>query len=120
MATAPILETPRLTLRDPRMADAAALQAKFPHWEIVQYLGAQVPWPYPPDGAETFLKSVVNNETPDHFIWAICLREAPDDLIGTIALQPYDPETRTQRGFWIAREHWGKRLVTEASDRVLD
>jgi len=120
MATAPILETPRLTLRDPRVADAAALQAKFPHWEIVQYLGAQVPWPYPPDGAEAFLRSLQNEDAVEDFTWAICSKEAPDDLIGMIALRPYDPETRTQRGFWIAREHWGQRLVTEASDRILD
>lgn len=40
----PILETSRLLLRP--------LQALFPHFEILQYMSAAIPWPYPDDGAE--------------------------------------------------------------------
>jgi [ribosomal protein S5]-alanine N-acetyltransferase len=117
----PTLETPRLILRAITLADAPAVQARFPHWEIVQFLGAQVPWPYPPDGAETNIRAMLERaETTDAFAWAICLKSAPDDLIGRIDLRPLDPATRTQRGFWIAKEHWGQGLITEAANRVVD
>jgi RimJ/RimL family protein N-acetyltransferase len=121
MSTIPTLETPRLMLRAITLDDAPAVQAKFPHWEIVQYIGAQVPWPYPADGAETNIKAMLARaETSDAYAWAICLKQAPDELIGRIDLRPLDPATRTQRGFWIAREHWGQGLVTEAANAVTD
>jgi [ribosomal protein S5]-alanine N-acetyltransferase len=53
-----LLETERLLLRPLEVADAPAAQALFPRWEIVRYLAAVVPWPYPSDGALTFYRDV--------------------------------------------------------------
>lgn len=47
----PTLTAPRLILRPLELSDAPAVQAVFPRWEIVRFLAARVPWPYPPDGA---------------------------------------------------------------------
>ena len=47
----PTLETERLLLRPLELSDAEQVQILFPHWEVVKYLNAIVPWPYPPDGA---------------------------------------------------------------------
>ena len=49
----PTLYTERLILRPLELADAEAIQRLFPHWEVVRYLNALVPWPYPTDGALT-------------------------------------------------------------------
>ena len=49
----PELESARLLLRPLQLADAAYTQILFPHWEIVQFLNQQVPWPYPVDGAHS-------------------------------------------------------------------
>ena len=43
-------------LRPLGLADADAVQALFPRWEIVRYLTHHVPWPYPPDGALNFIR----------------------------------------------------------------
>ena len=51
MPPTPVLETPRLILRPPLPADTPVVQRRFPQWEIVRYLHAKVPWPYPADGA---------------------------------------------------------------------
>jgi len=47
----PTLTSPRLLLSPLKLDDAPQIQLLFPHWEIVRYLAAQVPWPYPADGA---------------------------------------------------------------------
>jgi hypothetical protein len=47
----PVLETARPILRPLELADAHQTQALFPHWEIVRFLNASVPWPYPANGA---------------------------------------------------------------------
>ena len=49
----PLLETRRLTLRPLSRQDVPAIQRRFPQWEVVRYLTARVPWPYPSDGAAT-------------------------------------------------------------------
>jgi [ribosomal protein S5]-alanine N-acetyltransferase len=51
MPPTPVLETRRLTLRPLRQEDVPAIQRRFPRWEVVRYLAAHVPWPYPDDGA---------------------------------------------------------------------
>jgi len=47
-------------LRPVRLEDAEQTQELFPQWEIVKYLGAVVPWPYPPEGSLTFHSQVAN------------------------------------------------------------
>ena len=47
----PVLETDRLVLRPLRQEDVPAIQRRFPQWDVVRYLAARVPWPYPPDDA---------------------------------------------------------------------
>ncbi len=55
LPSTPVLETARLVLSPLRPADAPAMQRRFPKWEIVRWLNANVPWPYPDDGAATFI-----------------------------------------------------------------
>jgi RimJ/RimL family protein N-acetyltransferase len=55
----PTLQTPRLILRPLELADADQAQLLFPHWEIVRYIRNAVPWPYPPDGAYSFIATLL-------------------------------------------------------------
>jgi len=43
----PALETKCLLLRPLQLADAQETDHLFPQWEIVKFLNAQIPWPYP-------------------------------------------------------------------------
>jgi hypothetical protein len=40
-----------------QLSDAEAIQQLF-HWEVVRYLNALVPWPYPQDGALRYLRDI--------------------------------------------------------------
>jgi RimJ/RimL family protein N-acetyltransferase len=116
----PVLETPRLVLRPLELADADQVQLLFPHWELVKYLAAVVPWPYPPDGARTFYEQVALPAIArgEEWNWSIRLRSNPDQLIGSIRLRPDgDGENR---GFWLGLPWQGQGLMTEASEAVTD
>jgi RimJ/RimL family protein N-acetyltransferase len=114
----PLLETPRLLLRPLELADADQVQILFPHWEIVKYLNAVVPWPYPPDGARQYIEQLALPAIArgEEWIWSLRLRNDPDRLIGTIGLKRFEDN----RGFWLGLPWHGQGLMTEASDAVTD
>jgi [ribosomal protein S5]-alanine N-acetyltransferase len=117
MAT-PTLETPRLLLQPLAIEDAPAIQRVFPQWEIVRYLANVVPWPYPPDGAVTYIRDVALPAIArgDEWIWTIRLKDAPDSLIGTVGLK----RGEDNRGFWLGPDWQGRGIMTEASARATD
>lgn len=116
----PVLETARLILRPIDRRDIPAIQRWFPDWELVKYLHAGLPWPYPEDGAETNVRECLETRAKgEKFFWVLVLKRGEDDeAIGRIDLWPFDGEKRDMRGFWLARPWWGQGLMTEAAERV--
>lgn len=105
--------TARLILRPLELADAPEIQRLFPRWEIVRYLAARVPWPYPPDGADRFCRELAlpQMQRGDAWHWTIRRIEAPDQLIGYINLVRGEEENR---GFWLSPEWQGEGYMSEA------
>ncbi len=119
MNVVPVLETERLILRPLELADAPAIQREFPHWEIVRHLNPVIPWPYPDDGAESYVRDIALPAMARGEAWHWSLRPKvdPDLLIGVISLLEGEDENR---GFWIARDWQRQGLMTEASIAVTD
>jgi RimJ/RimL family protein N-acetyltransferase len=115
----PVLETPRLILRPLELADAEQVQTLFPHWEIVRYLNRRIPWPYPPNGAEMFYRDVALPavERGEEWHWTLRLKNATDQIIGSISLVTTGKENR---GFWLGLPWQGQGLMMEACDAVTD
>ena len=121
MPPTPVLQTPRLVLRPVRSKDAPVIQRRFPHWEVVRWLNAKIPWPYPADGAATYVATCLEEMARgEKSHWAIVPKKGPADLIGIIDLWPDDGVSRDQRGFWLDPAFQGRGLMTEAADRVTD
>ncbi len=113
------LTTPRLILRPLGLQDAPAVQDGFPKWDIVRYLDAVVPWPYPDDGAFTYIRDVAlaGMQRGREWYWSIRPHSQPDRLIGVICLRlkPHD-----NRGFWLDPAWQGQGLMSEACSPVTD
>jgi ribosomal-protein-alanine N-acetyltransferase len=113
MGEIPVFETERLILRGVALADAAATQKHFNDHEVIRELAATVPWPYPSDGARQFIENIVLPvQAKDRWVWGIFLQTKPSELIGIIDL--WRKEKPDNRGFWLARKHWGNGIMTEA------
>jgi RimJ/RimL family protein N-acetyltransferase len=121
MPPVPVLHTQRLVLRPVRSKDAPVIQWRFPKWEIVRWLDAHVPWPYPADGAATFVAACLEEMARgENAHWAIVPRSGPADLIGSINLRPHDDQGIGQIGFWLDPAFQGHGLMTETAGRVID
>ncbi|MFW0756861.1 GNAT family N-acetyltransferase [Pseudomonas sp. H11T01] len=119
METTPTLYTERLILRPLELADAEAIQQQFPLWEVVRYLNAMIPWPYPADGALSYLQEMALPAIArgEEWHWSIRLKSAPEQLIGNVSLMA---EQDNNRGFWLAPQWQGQGLMGEASAAVTD
>ncbi len=115
----PNLVTERLLLRPLGLDDAPAIQTVFPQWEIVRFLASHIPWPYPPDGAESFLRNVAlpGMAAGREWHWSLRPKTTPEQLIGVISLLVGE---KNNRGFWIAPEWRGQGLMSEAVVAVTD
>jgi [ribosomal protein S5]-alanine N-acetyltransferase len=111
------LETDRLLLRPAQLEDADAIQLIFPHWEVVRYLADIVPWPYPSDGALTYLRdnALPAVERGEEWHWTLRLKTNPTEIIGMIALMNRENHNR---GFWLGEPWQGKGLMSEAVGAV--
>ncbi len=77
-----------------------------------------VPWPYPPDGANFYLREIALPavERGDAWHWTLRLKTDPGQMIGSISLL----KGETNRGFWIGQPWQGQGLMTEACDAVTE
>lgn len=114
-----LIETRRLILLPLTIEDAPAIQQTFPQWDIVCWMDGAIPWPYPVDGAATYLKDVAlpSMKAAKAWHWSIRPRHRKDLLIGVASLmdQPDD-----NRGFWLDPSWQGRGLMTEASNAITD
>ncbi|WP_039056202.1 GNAT family N-acetyltransferase [Enterobacter sp. Bisph1] len=118
MAT-PELDTARLLLKPLTSADAAQIQCVFPRWEIVRYLIASVPWPYPQGAAQHYVDNVAlaASRAGEGWFWTLRRKAEPDTLIGVICLMA-TPDNN--RGFWLVPEWQGQGYMSEACHAVND
>jgi [ribosomal protein S5]-alanine N-acetyltransferase len=98
------------------LSDAPAIQRHFNNWNIVKHLAAVVPWPYPDDGAETFIRRELekNARGEEIFNWVLVLQDGDGQAIGNINFRPRVQGTKGNRGFWLAEPYWNRGLMTEA------
>lgn len=113
MDSTPTFQTLRLLITPLQASDIPAIQTLFAHWEVVRYLDSHVPWPYPQDGAERYVREhalpAIREGREWH--WMIGLATTPAQCIGSISL--YD-EPGNNRGFWLSPPWQGQGYMQEA------
>jgi RimJ/RimL family protein N-acetyltransferase len=112
------LETPRLWLRWPTAADAAAIERLAGEREVAQFT-ARIPHPYPAGGGQDFvLRARTANLAGEALTLAIALKQKPASPIGMIGLE--GASESVELGYWLGEPYWGVGLASEAVEGLLD
>jgi RimJ/RimL family protein N-acetyltransferase len=108
-----VLETERLLLRRPTLADVKAI-AHLANDLRVSINLRRVPHPYSQDHAVEFVRSLA-----DEIRNTVFLIECESAAIGVVGVDWREPDA-PELGYWLGVDHWGKGFGTEAARAVID
>jgi RimJ/RimL family protein N-acetyltransferase len=108
-----VLETERLTLRRPTLADVKAI-ARLANDRRIAENTRRLPHPYSQDHAVEFVRGTASDRREAAFL--IESNHAP---IGMTGINWRDQDT-PELGYWLGVEYWGQGFGTEAARAVID
>jgi RimJ/RimL family protein N-acetyltransferase len=108
-----VLETERLTLRRPTLADVKAIARLADDRRIAENT-RRLPHPYSQDHAIEFVRGTATDNRGTVFL--IESNFAPIGMVGIDWREPDAPEL----GYWLGVEYWGHGFGTEAARAVID
>ena len=108
-----VLETERLMLRKPTLADVKAIACLANDRRIAE-MTRRLPHPYTQDHAIEFVRATADD--PRETVFLIENGFSPIGMVGVDWRAPGAPEL----GYWLGVEHWGQGFGTEAARAVID
>jgi RimJ/RimL family protein N-acetyltransferase len=108
-----VLETERLLLRRPTLADVRAITRLANDRRIAENT-RRLPYPYSEDHAIEFVRNAASDNRGTAFL--IESNFAPVGVVGVDWREPDAPEL----GYWLGVEHWGQGFGTEAARATID
>jgi RimJ/RimL family protein N-acetyltransferase len=108
-----VLETERLLLRRPTLADVKAI-ARLANDRRIAENTRRLPHPYSQDHAIEFVRNAAKDKRGTAFL--IESNFTPIGVVGVDWREPDAPEL----GYWLGVEHWGQGFGTEAARAVID
>jgi RimJ/RimL family protein N-acetyltransferase len=108
-----VLETERLLLRRPTLADVKAITHLANDRRIAENT-RRLPHPYLQDHAVDFVRGIANQQRETVF-----LIESNYTPIGMVGIDWHQPE-RPELGYWLGVEYWGQGFATEAARAAID
>lgn len=112
-ARSDVLETARLTLRRPTLADVKAI-ARLANDRRIAENTRRLPYPYSPDHAVEFVRATAELGSENVF-----LIEHDDRPVGMVGIDRSRADN-AELGYWLGVEHWGRGFATEAARGAID
>jgi RimJ/RimL family protein N-acetyltransferase len=108
-----VLETERLTLRRPTLADVKAI-ARLANDRRIAENTRRLPHPYSQDHAVSFVREIARERRDVAF-----LIENDFVPIGMVGISWRDPQT-PDLGYWLGTDYWGRGFATETARAAID
>ena len=105
------IHTDNLIIKKPSEVHLNSLINELNNWNISQWL-VNVPYPYTIDDGQNWLKKTIE----DDYSFNIFLK---NKLIGGISITNKQNNTKSELGYWIGENFWGKRYAYEACTNLI-
>ena len=112
-ASSCVLETERLMLRRPTLADVKAI-ARLANDRRIAENTRRLPHPYLQDHAIEFVRAIADQ--PRETVFLIENNHTPIGMVGVDWRRPDAPEL----GYWLGFDHWGQGFGTEAARAAIE
>ncbi len=110
-----VMETERLTLRRPTLADVPAIAALANDVRVAQMM-RRLPFPYLVEHAQDFVALLNTPQTTGDAAYLIEHLHIPVGVVGIDWRNATTPEL----GYWLGCDHWGRGFATEAARAAID
>ena len=119
-AERPTLRTKRFVLRPFRPEDGPAVERIAGRFEIADTT-LTVPHPYPEGGGAAWIATHAEawNEA-GRLTLAVAPAGAPDGIVAAVGLGTNLAHASAELGYWVAVEHWGQGIATEAARALME
>jgi RimJ/RimL family protein N-acetyltransferase len=107
-----VLETERLLLRRPTLADVKAITSLANDRRIAE--NTRLPHPYSQDHAVDFVRGIASQQRE-----AVFLIENNHTPIGMVGVE-WRERDMPELGYWLGVEYWGQGFATEAARATID
>ena len=116
----PELKTERLLLRRLKPSDAESLFFLRSDKKVLEFIGR--PSATSIAEVEEFIKDINSGiDENKAILWAICLLEKPEELIGTICFWNINADHhRAETGYALHPDHWRKGIMKESLMKIME
>jgi RimJ/RimL family protein N-acetyltransferase len=112
------IDTDRLVLRAPGIADAPHISRFLGNWEVSRWL-VRIPFPYRVDHARAWVeRSMEERAAGIGWPFLVTLRD-DKRIIGGIDLTIEDDKAAGALGYWLGKDYWGRGYATEAAAAMI-
>jgi RimJ/RimL family protein N-acetyltransferase len=113
------IDTDRLMLRSPELADAQRISELIGNWDVAHWL-VRVPYPYRYEHAVSWIERSSAERSVGAGFPFIIIERASNHLVGSVDLSLEDGPTAGTLGYWLGPDFWGQGYGTEAARAVID
>lgn len=111
--------TMNVSIRKWQKSDAAALSAILSDREVLNNLRDGIPYPYTESDAEEYISAMNSADQNEVFGYAVVVDGEVAGSVGAFRQQNIHRRT-AELGYYLARSHWGKGIMTSAVMQLCD
>ena len=114
------IEGKKVVLRQLKLSDAPLVQ-KYLKDPVMTKWTLNIPYPYPKNGGVKFIAKARSLKRRNKAIVYAITQKDSDNIVGVISFQDFNwPDKCAELGYWLGKPFWGKGLMTDATQLMLD
>ena len=113
-----ILQTERIILRPPQIADAPVI-ASLAHNPKIAAMTATIPYPYPLSAAQGWIEQIREMRQQGLVAAYLICRQSDEQVMGVISLKIIKTD-EVNLAYWLGERYWGQGFCSEAGHLLLN